>query len=125
MGNYFTRSDCNLKNMFYKLIGGHNMRKIITFFSLITVLVLVLYACCEKTDGEKGGDERLQGKFITSLKGGSSGVYLPLGGTLAKIYTNMGATANSQSTDASATNATTLNHGKAEVAFAMGDTISD
>lgn len=101
------------------------MRKIISFFSLLTVLVLVLSACGEKTGGKKGGDEPLQGEFITILTGGSSGVYFPLGGTLAKIYTNMGATANSQSTAASATNATTLNQGKAEVAFAMGDTIAD
>src|SRR5699024_12373997 len=71
IGYYFTRSDCNLKNMFYQRIGGHNMIHIISFFSLLTVLVLVLPARGEKTGGKKGGDEPLQGEFITILTGGS------------------------------------------------------
>ncbi|HEX6593787.1 MAG TPA: TAXI family TRAP transporter solute-binding subunit [Bacillota bacterium] len=103
------------------------MKRIIPLFSLFVAFVLIVSACGEKSAGDqtKGGSHSLQGEFITILTGGSSGVYFPLGGTLAKIYTNMGATANSQSTAASATNATTLNQGKAEVAFAMGDTIAD
>ena len=67
----------------------------------------------------------LDGEFITVISGGSSGVYFPLGGTMAKIYQEMGAKSNSQSTAASAANATTLNQGKAEIGFSMADTAAD
>src|SRR5699024_6674026 len=98
--------------------------------SLIIIMAFVMTACgddkaSKDNDGDGGGDVSLDGEFITILTGGSSGVYYPLGGTLAKIYSDLGAKANSQSTAASATNATTLEQDKAEVAFAMGDTIAD
>lgn len=101
------------------------------------VIVLVLVACNgDDSDSGKKGDasnndvgedfeNALEGEFITILTGGSSGVYYPLGGTLAKIYQDLGAKANSQSTSASAANATTLNQGKAEIGFTMGDAAAD
>jgi hypothetical protein len=52
-------------------------------------------------------------------------VYYPLGGTLADMFQNLGANANSQSTAASAANATTLNQGDAEIGFSMGDAAAD
>ena len=88
-------------------------------------LVLILAACGGDGEKESASDGPLKGEFITILTGGSSGIYFPLGGTLSKIYSDLGARANSQSTSASAANLTTLNQGKAEVAFTMGDTAAD
>lgn len=110
------------------------MKRTFAFAWIIFVSVLLLSACGEeradgnndsKGDGESVGDNALEGEFITILTGGSSGVYYPLGGTMAKIYQNMGASANSQSTAASSANATTLNQGKAEIGFSMGDAAAD
>ncbi|WP_176482043.1 TAXI family TRAP transporter solute-binding subunit [Paucisalibacillus globulus] len=94
------------------------------FFSLFVALILVLGACSDKAGGSDDGSS-LEGEFITVLTGGSSGVYFPLGGAMAKIYQEMGANANSQSTAASAANITTLNKGDAEVGFSMGDAAED
>lgn len=129
------------------------MKKKLSITSLLLALMLLLAACgndddsttedaegadsedkTEETEGtdddqeEAGGDDYadvLDGEFITILTGGSSGVYFPLGGTLAKIYQDVGAKSNSQSTSASAANATTLNQGKAEIGFTMGDAAAD
>jgi uncharacterized protein len=113
-------------------------KRIMPFLSMLLVLVLVLSACNGENDKGSSDDkdkskdvvgddytEAFKNEFITILTGGSSGVYFPLGGTLSKIYQDAGATANSQSTAASATNAITINQGKAEIAFAMGDTVAD
>ena len=121
------------------------MKRNLTFISMIMALLLVLAACNTDNDGKAnndgntdGGDKTedsgtsgddygkaLESEFITILTGGSSGVYFPLGGTMAKIYQDMGAKSNSQSTAASAANATTLNQGKAEIGFSMGDAAAD
>jgi len=70
--------------------------------------------------------DALKGQYITILTGGSSGVYFPLGGTMAKVFQEkLGATATSQSTAASAENAKKLNQKKAEVGFLMADTAGD
>lgn len=100
------------------------MKRLISIFSLIFVFTVILSACHDSDAG--GSDEAgLDGEFITILTGGSSGVYYPLGGSLAKIYQDLGANANSQSTSASAANATTLNQEKAEIGFSMGDAAAD
>lgn len=121
------------------------MKRNLMFIGMIMSLLLLLVACNTdndekaKDDGNKeneaktegnnaSGDDyakALDGQFITILTGGSSGVYFPLGGTMAKIYQDMGAKSNSQSTAASAANATTLNLGKAEIGFSMGDAAAD
>ena len=110
------------------------MKRIILIFGLLFVSAMFLAACDEDSAGSEGGDGEvdvdnvegvLDGEFITILTGGSSGVYYPLGGAMAKIYQELGANANSQSTAASAANATTLNQGKAEIGFSMGDAASD
>jgi uncharacterized protein len=113
-------------------------KRIMPFLSMLLVLVLVISACNGENDKGSSNDkdknkdvvgddytEAFKDEFITILTGGSSGVYFPLGGTLSKIYQDAGATANSQSTAASATNAITINQGKAEIAYAMGDTVAD
>lgn len=125
------------------------MKKKLSIMSLFLTFILLLAACgndnadnkdedknegtdtgdkTEEADSDVGGDDyadALDGEFITILTGGSSGVYFPLGGTLAKIYQDLGAKSNSQSTSASAANATTLNQGKAEIGFTMGDAAAD
>ncbi|WP_158701672.1 TAXI family TRAP transporter solute-binding subunit [Lentibacillus sp. Marseille-P4043] len=108
------------------------MKKFSLFLCLLFFFAILLSACNDKGGGgdsadKTGGDDEqpLKGEFITILTGGSSGVYYPLGGALAKIYQEMGANANSQSTAASSANATTLNQGKAEIGFSMGDAASD
>lgn len=104
-------------------------KKPIVFTIALLLIGMVLAACSETGGGDapeaKADGKLLDGEFITVLTGGSSGVYFPLGGTMAKIYQEMGATANSQSTAASAANATTINQGKAEIGFSMGDTAAD
>lgn len=112
------------------------MKKLISIFILLLAIGVVLVACGDSgvdgesndadTDSEGGSvEEILDGEFVTILTGGSSGVYYPLGGNLADMFQNLGANANSQSTAASAANATTLNQGDAEIGFAMGDTAAD
>src|SRR5690625_4578631 len=112
------------------------MERNLIFISMAMALLLILVACNSENDGgnttskDNGSigedyEKALDGEFITILTGGSSGVYFPLGGTMAKIYQDMGAKSNSESTAASAANATTLNQGKAEIGFSMGDAASD
>jgi TRAP transporter TAXI family solute receptor len=66
-------------------------------------------------------------QFINVLTGGTSGVYYPLGVALSQIYTKAIPEAKSavQSTKASAENLNLLQAGRGEVAFTLGDTLSD
>jgi TRAP transporter TAXI family solute receptor len=68
-----------------------------------------------------------QQQFITVLTGGTSGVYYPMGVALSQIYgrTLPDAKASVQSTKASAENLNLLQAGRGEVAFTLGDTLSD
>ena len=68
-----------------------------------------------------------QSKFINVLTGGQSGVYYPLGVSLAQIYNAKiaGAKATSQVTKASAENMNLLQAGRGEIAFALADTVAD
>jgi len=61
--------------------------------------------------------------FITIATGGTGGVYYPLGGALAQIYTATipGVNASAQSTVASVFNVQAIQQGKADVAFTQGD----
>lgn len=65
--------------------------------------------------------------FVTVLTGGTSGVYYPLGVSLAKIYADniKGINTNAQSTKASVENLNLLQSGRGEVAFALGDSVAD
>ena len=125
---------------YLKRMGVNKMKRIVTLVGFMFTLFFVLGACDQQpgagsSDGENNNvnevnedidsEEALDGEFITILTGGSSGVYYPLGGTLSKIYQDMGANANSQSTAASSANASTLNQGKAEIGFSMGDAAQD
>lgn len=61
--------------------------------------------------------------FITIATGGTGGVYYPLGGTLAQIYSAKipGVVASAQSTVASVFNVQAVETGKADIAFTQGD----
>lgn len=66
-------------------------------------------------------------KFVNVLTGGTSGVYYPMGVALSKLYGDAlpGAKVSVQSTKASAENVNLLQAGRGEVAFALGDTVSN
>ncbi|MDX9995423.1 MAG: TAXI family TRAP transporter solute-binding subunit [Rhodocyclaceae bacterium] len=66
-------------------------------------------------------------EFINVLTGGTSGVYYPLGVSLTQIYGKVmpDAKTSVQATKASAENLNLLQAGKGEVAFTLGDTLSE
>jgi TRAP transporter TAXI family solute receptor len=66
-------------------------------------------------------------QFINVLTGGTSGVYYPLGVSLSQIYAKAlpGAKTAVQATKASAENLNLLQAGRGEIAFTLGDALSD
>mgnify|MGYP001393653947 CR=1 FL=1 len=66
-------------------------------------------------------------EFINVLTGGTSGVYYPLGVSLTQIYGKVmpDAKASVQATKASAENLNLLQAGRGEIAFTLGDTLSE
>lgn len=67
-----------------------------------------------------GGGSR---SYLTIATGGTGGVYYPLGGALAQIYSEKlpGVNASAQSTVASVFNVQAVQQGRADLAFTMGD----
>jgi TRAP transporter TAXI family solute receptor len=65
--------------------------------------------------------------FINVLTGGTSGVYYPLGVALSQVYGKAlpAAKVSVQATKASAENLNLLQAGRGEVAFTLGDSLSD
>jgi len=65
--------------------------------------------------------------FINILTGGTSGVYYPIGVALSQLYGNNieGAKTSVQATKASVENLNLLQAGRGELAFALGDSVSD
>lgn len=68
-----------------------------------------------------------QQKFVNILTGGQSGVYYPLGVALGQIYGKAmpDAKTSVQSTKASVENLNLLQAGRGEIAFTLGDALSD
>src|SRR6266567_904582 len=66
-------------------------------------------------------------EFISVLTGGTSGVYYPLGVALSQIYSKSipDAKTSVQATKASAENLNLLQAGRGEIAFTLGDSLSD
>jgi TRAP transporter TAXI family solute receptor len=66
-------------------------------------------------------------EFINVLTGGTSGVYYPMGVALSQIYGKAipDAKASVQATKASAENLNLLQAGRGEIAFTLGDSLSD
>jgi len=68
-----------------------------------------------------------QQQFVNVLTGGQSGVYYPLGVALGQIYTKAmpAAKVQVQATKASVENLNLLQAGRGEIAFTLGDSLSD
>ena len=68
-----------------------------------------------------------QQKFVNILTGGQSGVYYPLGVALGQVYSKAlpDAKTSVQSTKASVENLNLLQAGRGELAFTLGDALSD
>jgi uncharacterized protein len=68
-----------------------------------------------------------QQQFINVLTGGTSGVYYPMGVALSQIYGKAipNAKVSVQATKASAENLNLLQAGRGEIAFSLGDSLSD
>jgi hypothetical protein len=66
-------------------------------------------------------------QFVTVLTGGTSGVYYPLGVALAGVIGKAmpTITTSAQATKASVENLNLLQAGRGEVAFTLGDSLSD
>ena len=103
-----------------------------TGFILLLITVLIMMSACsdsssskeEKAEGKAAGP--LSGQPVTILTGGTSGIYFQLGNALAKIYgEELGAQTSAQTTGASAENTAKLSRKKAELGFAMADTVTD
>src|ERR1700704_4369539 len=64
-------------------------------------------------------------QFINVLTGGTSGVYYPLGVAIGKIYSDKipNVRTQVQATKASVENLILLQHGRGEIAFALGDSL--
>lgn len=73
------------------------------------------------------GPAHAQQQYINVLTGGTSGVYYPLGVALSQIYSKAipNAKVSVQSTKASVENLNLLQAGRGEIAFTLGDALSD
>ena len=84
------------------------------------ILAGLLLAAC-------GGESKPRAQFLSIATGGTGGVYYPYGGGLAKVLSeslpNVRATA--EVTAASVDNLKLIRDGKADIAFALADTVAD
>lgn len=89
-------------------------------------LLGIFAAACALSFGATGG-ALAQQQFITVLTGGTSGVYYPLGVALSQIYAKTIPEAKSsvQATKASVENLNLLQASRGEIAFTLGDSLSD
>jgi hypothetical protein len=74
-----------------------------------------------------GGDGAPASRFLSIATGGTGGVYYPYGGGLAKVLNENlpGVRASAEVTSASVDNLKLIRDGKADVAFALADTVAD
>jgi uncharacterized protein len=86
----------------------------------VATLLIVLIA---GTSGSCAPERRT---FLTIATGGTGGVYYPLGGALAQVYTTHlpGLVASAQATVASIFNVQAVEQGRADLAFTMADAAS-
>lgn len=73
------------------------------------------------------GPVQAQQQYVNILTGGTSGVYYPMGVALSQIYSKAipNAKVSVQATKASAENLNLLQAGRGELAFTLGDALSD
>jgi TRAP transporter TAXI family solute receptor len=74
-----------------------------------------------------GGAAMAQAQYITVLTGGTSGVYYPLGVAMSQLFGAAlpDAKVSVQATKASAENLNLIQSGRGEIAFTLGDALSD
>lgn len=86
-----------------------------------TLLSLVILAIGCNGGGGSGS------KFLSIATGGTGGVYYPYGGGLAKVLNDSipGVRASAEVTAASVDNLKLIRDGKADIAFALADTVAD
>lgn len=105
-------------------------RKFYAVFAMLILLTLTLAACGggSSDSGDKGESSSSGGdkpKFLSLLTGGTSGTYYPLGGEIAKIFTDeTGIQTDVQSSNASADNIMALSDNQAELAFVQTDVMA-
>ncbi len=105
-------------------------RKFYAVFAMLILLTLTLAACGggSSDSGDKGESSSSGGdkpKFLSLLTGGTSGTYYPLGGEIAKIFTDeTGIQTDVQSSNASADNIMALSDSQAELAFVQTDVMA-
>jgi TRAP transporter TAXI family solute receptor len=92
----------------------------------ITRRTLVAAAAMSLSFGFAAGAAKAQ-EFVNILTGGTSGAYYPIGVALSNVYAKAipNAKVSVQPTKASVENLNLLNSGKGEVAFTLGDSLSD
>src|SRR3712207_7499225 len=89
---------------------------------------LLLTACGGGESGGSGGGEGAQsGGPLAFATGGTGGVYYPYGGGIANLLSSEleGTTVTVQETNASVDNMQLLASGQAQLAFGLGDVVSD
>ena len=89
-------------------------------FAIASAIVLAALVSCGVDDGPRS-------RFISIATGGTGGVYYPYGGGLAKILNENlpGIRATAEVTSASVDNLKLIRDGKADIAFALADTVAD
>src|SRR5688572_5418793 len=87
-------------------------------WSGLALAVLVVLSC---------GADSSRSQFISIATGGTGGVYYPYGGGLAKVLNENvpGIRASAEVTAASVDNLKLIRDGKADIAFALADTLAD
>ncbi|MGR6965375.1 TAXI family TRAP transporter solute-binding subunit [Geodermatophilus sp. URMC 61] len=93
-----------------------------------TAAALLLTACGGGDSGGTGGGEGAQaGGTLTFATGGTGGVYYPYGGGIANLLSSQldGTVVTVQETNASVDNMQLLASGQAQLAFGLGDVVSD
>jgi uncharacterized protein len=99
--------------------GAKALFRRVVVSSCIALATLLLAGACNS------GKPRAQ--FISIATGGTGGVYYPYGGGLAKVLNEglPGIRASAEVTSASVDNLKLIRDGKADVAFALADTVAD
>ena len=105
-------------------IPGRPARRL---FGTALAATLLLTACGGGDSGGTGGEGAKPGGTLTFATGGTGGVYYPYGGGIANLLSSQldGTVVTVQETNASVDNMQLLASGQAQLAFGLGDVVSD
>jgi TRAP transporter TAXI family solute receptor len=105
-------------------IPGRPARRL---FGTALAATLLLTACGGGDSGGTGGEGAQPGGTLTFATGGTGGVYYPYGGGIANLLSSQldGTVVTVQETNASVDNMQLLASGQAQLAFGLGDVVSD